>query len=539
MKPLIIDALAVGKGRRIATRDVIGAGPRSIAGILEDEGIEPKIITAEKILQKPTQTKNYDLALISGMTSDLPSIQRICRQWKKNNTSPIVLGGPVCSEPVRALEKTTAQVAVIGEGELTQRELLREINDVSQVSEYDLSNIRGIAYRTGDKIEVNELRPVIPKADYIGFTPSTNTIGDYPLHYAARVYVEVLRGCSNYRRSTLGSVGEKCVDCGICYTGELEERYNCPVGIPPGCGYCSVPSLYGPPKSRTSAKIVEEVQELIDHGVKRIVLSAPGFLDYGREDLVEPSPLTDPRNPEPNIPRIEELLSDLYSIPEITRREVSLIIENIKGGLVTVEAANVLGRYLKDSPVNLGFETGSDEHAKVLGRPDTPTENLRALKRLRDAGMKPYVYFIHGLPGQTEETVNDTVRRIRQTSNYGADRIILYRFSSLPMTAFSDCPSGPPAERDPFSRQIREEALKVNQRSKDNLVGKRVRAVVAEPYSRNRGLLVAYPMLHGPVILIDNMKGLIGKVVDVLITDIRSERLVKGTVDSLCFKERV
>ena len=46
-------------------------------------------------------------------------------------------------------------------------------------------------------------------------------------------------------------------------------------------------------------------------------------------------------------------------------------------------------------------------------------------------------------------------------------------------------------------------------------------------------------MLHGPVILIDNMKGLIGKVVDVLITDIRSERLVKGTVDSLCFKERV
>jgi radical SAM superfamily enzyme YgiQ (UPF0313 family) len=473
------------------------------------------------------------------MTSDLPTIQRICRQWRINNTGPVVLGGPVCSEPVRALEKTTAQVAVIGEGELTLRELLREINDVGQVSKYNLSKIRGIAYRSEDQIEVNELRPVIPKADYIDFTPSTKTVEDYPLHYAARVYVEVLRGCSNYRRSTLGPIGEKCVECGICYTGELEERYNCPVGIPPGCGYCSVPSLYGPPKSRTRAKIVEEVQELIDHEVRRIVLSAPGFLDYGREDLVEPSPLTDPRNPKPNIPRIEELLSDLHDIPEITRRDVSLIIENIKGGLVTEEAAKILGRYLKGSPVNLGFETGSDDHAAKLGRPDTPTENLRALKRLKDAGMKPYVYFIHGLPGQTLETANETVRRIRQTLNYGADRIILYRFSSLPMSAFSDCPSGPPAERDPFSRQIMEEALKVNQRSKDNLVGKRVRAVVAEPYSRNRDLLVAYPMLHGPVILIDNMKGLIGKVVDVLITDIRSERLVRGTVDSLCFKERV
>ena len=539
MKPLIIDALAVGKGRRIATRDVIGAGPRSIAGVFEDEGIEPKIVSAEQYLKKPGQSKNYDLALISGMTSDLPTIQRICRQWRKNSKGPVILGGPVCSEPVRALEKTRAQVAVVGEGELTLRELLREINDIDGVFEHDLSNIRGLAYRTEETVEVNELRPVIPKVNYIDFTPSTKTVEDYPLHYAARVYVEVLRGCSNYRRSTLGPVGEKCVECGICYTGELEERYNCPVGIPPGCGYCSVPSLYGPPKSRTSAKIVEEVQELIDHGVRRIVLSAPGFLDYGREELVEPDPLTDPRNPEPNIPRIEELLSDLYSIPEITRREVSLIIENIKGGLVTVEAANVLGRYLKDSPVNLGFETGSDEHAKVLGRPDTPTENLRALKRLRDAGMKPYVYFIHGLPGQTEETVNDTVRRIRQTSEYGAERIILYRFSSLPMTAFSNCPSGPPTERDLLSKQIYDETLKVNQRSKINLIGKRVKAVVAEPYSRNRGLLVAYPMLHGPVILIDNEKGLIGEVVDVTITDIHSKRMVRGTVDSLCFKERV
>ena len=539
MKPLIIDALAIGKGRRIATRDVIGAGPRSIAGIIEEKGIEPKIITAEKILQKPAQTKNYHLALISGMTSDLPSIQRISRQWRKINTGPIILGGPVCSEPVRALEKTTAQVAVIGEGELTLRELLREISDTGQVSEHNLPNIRGIAYRRGENVEVNELRPVIPKAQYIGFTPSTKTIEDYPLHYAARVYVEVLRGCSNYRRSTLGPIGEKCVECGICYTGELEERYNCPVGIPPGCGYCSVPSLYGPPKSRTSMKIVEEVKELIEHGVRRIVLSAPGFLDYGREELVEPSPLTDPRKPEPNITRIEELLSDLHGIPEIACSNVSLIIENIKGGLVTREAAKILGRYLKGSPVNLGFETGSDEHAVKLGRPDTPTENLRALRRLKDAGMKPYVYFIHGLPGQTAETVHETVRRIRQTSNYGADRIILYRFSSLPMSAFSGCPSGPPTERNPFSRQILEETLKVNLKSKENLIGKRVKAVVAEPYSRNRGLLVAYPMLHGPVILIDNEKGLIGKVVDVTITDIQSERTVRGTVDSLCFKERV
>ena len=44
-------------------------------------------------------------------------------------------------------------------------------------------------------------------------------------------------------------------------------------------------------------------------GVTRIVLSAPCFLDYGRDLLVEPEPLTDPRSPESNYNEIEKLLT--------------------------------------------------------------------------------------------------------------------------------------------------------------------------------------------------------------------------------------
>jgi radical SAM superfamily enzyme YgiQ (UPF0313 family) len=472
------------------------------------------------------------------MTSDLPAIQKISKQWRKHNSCPIILGGPVSSEPIRSLEKTMAHIAVVGEGELTFRELLGLFEE-NKASEHHLRDIKGIAYRTADTVHVNEFRPVISKPEYIEFTPSTKTIEDYPLNYAARVYVEVLRGCSNFRRSTLGPIGERCIECGTCFTGNLNERNDCPVGIPPGCGYCSVPSLYGSPKSKPTSKIVKEVEELVGHGVRRIVLSAPGFLDYGREELVEPLPLTDPREPEPNIQRIEGLLSGLHNIPEISKGKVSLMIENIKGGLVTEEAALTLGRYLKGTPVNLGFETGSDEHATALGRPDTPSENLRALKRLKNAGLKPYVYFIHGLPGQTPETVEDTVKQIKLTSEYGAERIILYRFSSLPMSTFCECPSGPPTQRDPFSRKIMKEASQVNKRSKMNLIGKRIKAVVAEPYRKKRDFLVAYPMKHGPVILIDYVEGLIGNVVDLVVTDIQSDRMVKATLDSLCFKERV
>lgn len=49
MKALIIDCLASGDGKRILARDVIGAGPRTVKGILQSEGIEAKITPVEDL----------------------------------------------------------------------------------------------------------------------------------------------------------------------------------------------------------------------------------------------------------------------------------------------------------------------------------------------------------------------------------------------------------------------------------------------------------------------------------------------------------
>ena len=134
------------------------------------------------------------------------------------------------------------------------------------------------------------------------------------------------------------------------------------------------------------------------------MLSAPGFLDYGRDLLVEPGPLTDPRSPEPNYSAVEELLSRLNGLDLVASGGASIMIENLKGELVTRRAAEVLGRYLAGTPVNVGFETGSPEHGVQIGRASTPLENLDSVRRLSRVGLKPYVYFIHGLPGQSSET---------------------------------------------------------------------------------------------------------------------------------------
>ena len=528
VKPLIVDALASGKGIRHSTRDVIGAGPRAVAGVLEVRGFNPEIIPVEEYLNQETASK-YDSLFISGMSSDIQAIQRSIRKWRKTAKGLVIIGGPVSSEPSRILRKTSGDIAVTGEGELTILELLE--NGVTEGRLPDnLDNIPGTSFRLGKKVHVNQFRPVQSKSIFRNFPPSTETITGYKLYKSARVYVEAVRGCSNFRRARIGKIGEKCIFCEQCTESSLTDRYNCPVGIPPGCGYCSVPSLYGPPKSRPSDLIIEEVSKLLDLGVHRIVLSAPGFLDYERELLVDPEPLTDPKSPEPNYEKIEILLEGLTSLPNVSAGSASIIVENMKASLVTQRAAELLAKYLEGTSVNIGFETGSEKHSQNLGRPDRPEETLEALKRLKKAGLKPYAYFIHGLPGQNLETVDDTVNMIDKSMQVGAERIILYRFQSLPASTFSQCPSAPPAAQDPLSKRIYDVAQTANMTKKEALIGDIIKVVVAERYDRDQRFWVAYPLKHGPVMLLSGNNYAEGDVVTTRITDIASERMVYGII---------
>jgi radical SAM superfamily enzyme YgiQ (UPF0313 family) len=270
------------------------------------------------------------------------------------------------------------------------------------------------------------------------------------------------------------------------------------------------------------------VERLFEIGAQRIVLSAPDFLDYQRESLVEPEPLTDPRYPEPNYEELETLLSGLSSLPQVKEGKATFMIENMKAALVTEKAALILGRYLRGTPVSVGFETGSDQHSRELGRPDTPSETLISLKRLKAAGMKPYVYFIHGLPGQTSTIVDETVDMIRKSMGYGAERIILYRFLSLPASTFSFCPSGPPAAQDPQSKRIYDAAQIANRDRKEALVGDKIKVVIAERYDRDQTYWVSYPMLHGPVMLLRAENVEKGDVVNAQVTGVASDRMVYG-----------
>jgi len=300
-------------------------------------------------------------------------------------------------------------------------------------------------------------------------------------------------------------------------------RLICPQEINPGCGYCSVPSTFGYVKSRNLDNILSEVKKLVDLGTQKIVLSAPDFLDYSRELLSKDEILTTPCFPVSNYEYIESLLSKLADF------EVYFTIENIKACLFDDKVASIISKYVPDSTLHIGCDTADEVHAIEIGRPYGPSVVQKALRIAKKYSLKSNVYFIHGLPNQNAKTTQKTLKFLEENAKY-VDKYTIYRFTPLPMSAFSDQPRAKPLNIDKYSKHIFDRIKAINTQKKAELIGKNEVAYVAESYFYNKNDFIAYPVVDGPLILIRNSKKYFKHKIEVEITDIVSDRLVEGKV---------
>ena len=513
MKPsvVIVDALAHGsKGRRLATVDAIGAGPRTVAGVLEAYGITVDLYVAEKVIEKPSVLRGYDVLFVSGMSVDEATVARVVRIWRRSNDGLVVVGGPIASDP-EFLVRVDGDIGVYGEAEQAVDRLVGEgVLENSNVDTGKLRGLCGIVYKDGNRVIVNRRCPIMTRRMWERYRPSTRVVTGYPLYWAARVYVEVVRGCSNYTIPRLED---------ILPPDLLPDKPK------PGCAYCSVISLYGYARSRSIDLVVSEVKELISLGVSRIVLSGPDFLDYGRDWLVEPQPLLNPRYPPANIEALRRLLSELANIPEISSGEAAVMAENVKPSLVTEEVGEVLGEYLRDTPVHVGAETGSDRLLRMLGRPATTHETIRAVRILRRHGLRPYVYIMYCLPGEDSEVIELTLRYMEKLYNAGAEKITAYKFTPLPLSYLEKMAFKRVEVKCPSPHPIRVKAEEINRRAKKKLIGTKMKVIIVGRHPKYRRPL-GYPLPHGPVTLLD--RGKPGEVVLARVTSVIGDRMVEA-----------
>jgi len=527
-KVMVIDANARGRGRRFSTLDVIGVGPRLIVSLLKSYGLYADLMPYEVFVRDPSIAKEFDVLAISYMVSDVVAVKKAIEIWRKlNRDGIVVLGGPGTLD-TDTLTELDFDLAFKGESELTLDNIFSRYRSLYDV----LHGVREQEIQPGLVVKLSGRRLIdggigcwVPRELINRVMPDVDSVTKYPFYWASRVYVEVVRGCSNFYRPVLAA-GASCLGCNICRSGNLSSRIRCPIGIPPGCGYCSVPAIHGPARSREMDSIVGEVKALIKAGVTRVVLSAPDFLDYGRDFLVDDL-LTDPCNPKPNVDAIDRLLHSLTSITEVAEGSATISIENVKPCLVTEEVAEILGRYLKDSVVYIGVESCSDRLLKSIGRPSMYSESLKAIELLSKYGLRPYVYLMHGLPSECDEDIKSTLACIDIFRSLGVEKIVLYRFTPLPYTAFSSSPRPEPAVSNPIKAILYRSVTNFNRDRKYGLLNRVIDVVIAARY-RDPRYLVSYPLKHGPVVLIRASKNFIGTIAAIRVTGVKSDRLVYG-----------
>ena len=145
-----------------------------IAAVLLKEGYDVEVYSQDKFhypeehLTEYLNRNKYDVIGVSVIAGyyQYRKLLKISTAINRSKNRPFyVIGGHGPSpEPEFFLKKTQADAVVVGEGELTVIELLKAV-----AAKKSLKNIKGIAFREGEKVVINERRPLIKDIDTIPF----------------------------------------------------------------------------------------------------------------------------------------------------------------------------------------------------------------------------------------------------------------------------------------------------------------------------------------------------------------------------------
>ena len=127
---------------------------------------------------------------------------------ESKNRPIYILGGHGPSpEPEFFLRKTKADIVVIGEGEETIRELMDAL-----ANRKSLEGLKGIAYRQGDKVVINQRRPLINEVDSI-LHPAWHL---FPVNYYRLIRIGPHSKKTDFLMPVLS--GRGCTfECNFCY----------------------------------------------------------------------------------------------------------------------------------------------------------------------------------------------------------------------------------------------------------------------------------------------------------------------------------
>ncbi len=327
--------------------------PAYAAAVLEKEGLDVELIdcrpfymTTGDLLKK--FDKNVGLAILQTSTPSINQDLETARKIKENFSQvKIALVGPHVSVLDREILEENKFIDFIcrGEYEYIVRDLAQGKNP---------KDISGLTFRNNKEIIRNPNRPYIENLDELPF-PARHFL-------AMEVYFEPVFKSRNTFRLT----GSR--------------------GCPYQCTFCLwTQTMYGRKvRFRDPKKIVDEIEELINkYGAKGLYFEDDTFT------LI----------PERVIAICDEMIKRKIKIPWSCLGRVDTVTEEM------LKKMKQAGCYM----IRFGVESSSPEILKQAKKGISLDDIKRALKLTKDAGIETYASYTLGLPGETKQTLEDTI----------------------------------------------------------------------------------------------------------------------------------
>ncbi|MEM3566843.1 MAG: radical SAM protein [Candidatus Bathyarchaeia archaeon] len=316
---------------------------------------------------------------VVGITSSTPSIYeayKVAEVAKSvRDDCTVVLGGPHATFlPEEALtECRSIDVIVQGEGEETFQKLINAIDHGTRLEE-----VRGIAFREGDKIVATNPRPFIDDLDKIPF-PSIDLL---PI--------------------------EKYALQGISYMPITTSR-----GCPFKCSFCASSRLFGGCwRGRSPKNVVEEIRLIHDEfKIKNIEFVDDTFTLNGR--------------------RAEKICDEISREGLDISWGASSRVDTINRELA--EKMRKAGCWI----VYLGVESASQKILNVVGKRVTINQIIKAVKTLKEVGIQILGSFILGFPEETVETAEQTIAFAKKLDLDYAQFSILTPYPGTPIYEYA------------------------------------------------------------------------------------------------------
>lgn len=205
------------------------------------------------------------------------------------------------------------------------------------------------------------------------------------------------------------------------------------------CGYCIIPKLRGPYRSREMDALLAEAKALADAGVKELIVIAQDITKYGM-DLPEHKRL------------LPELLRELCKLDFTWVRLHYLYPDQITDELVDVIASEPkIVKYL-----DIPLQHVSKRILRAMHRPGDGAEFAALIADLRQRipGLVLRTSLIVGLPGETEEEFAELCTFLQETQ---IERVGVFEFSPEEGTEAAELPDQIDAEVKANRRLIVEE----------------------------------------------------------------------------------